>query len=73
MFRRYVLKATKIITLTSIALALVWMTSCKEETINTSLLSNPDNPVVKIETNMGDIFIELYEEKAPKTVENLIR
>jgi peptidyl-prolyl cis-trans isomerase B (cyclophilin B) len=31
-----------------------------------------DMPVVQLETSMGDITIELNEEKAPKTVENFI-
>ncbi len=32
-----------------------------------------ENPVVKIETNMGNIYIELYSDKAPKTVENFLK
>ncbi len=31
-----------------------------------------DMPVVQLETSMGDITIELNEEKAPKTVENFL-
>jgi len=31
-----------------------------------------DNPVVVIKTNMGDIYVELYPDKAPKTVENFL-
>lgn len=31
------------------------------------------NPVVTLETNYGDITLELYTEKAPKTVENFLR
>ena len=30
------------------------------------------NPVVKIETNMGDIYVELDPQKAPLTVENFL-
>ncbi|WP_457640031.1 peptidylprolyl isomerase [Persephonella sp.] len=30
------------------------------------------NPVVVIKTNMGDIYVELYPDKAPKTVENFL-
>lgn len=30
-------------------------------------------PKVKIKTNLGDIVIELYDDKAPKTVENFLR
>lgn len=31
------------------------------------------NPVVRMETNMGNIELELYQDKAPKTVENFLR
>jgi cyclophilin family peptidyl-prolyl cis-trans isomerase len=31
------------------------------------------NPVVKIETSMGDIKVELYQDKAPITVKNFLR
>ncbi len=31
-----------------------------------------DNPQVLIDTNMGSIMLELYPEKAPKTVENFL-
>lgn len=32
-----------------------------------------DNPRVALKTNMGDIVLELYPEKAPKTVENFLQ
>lgn len=32
-----------------------------------------DNPRVKIDTNMGDIVVELYPAKAPKTVDNFLQ
>ncbi|MGD8783164.1 MAG: peptidylprolyl isomerase [Thioalkalispiraceae bacterium] len=32
-----------------------------------------DNPVVKIQTNHGDIYLELYPQKAPKTVANFLQ
>lgn len=31
------------------------------------------NPVVDVKTNMGDFTLELYPEKAPKTVENFLK
>ncbi len=34
--------------------------------------SDPNNPVVVIETSMGTITAELFKEKAPKTVENFL-
>jgi cyclophilin family peptidyl-prolyl cis-trans isomerase len=36
------------------------------------LLSNPTNPVVRISTGKGDMLVELYEDKVPNTVANLI-
>lgn len=32
----------------------------------------PKNPIVKLTTNLGPITIELYPDKAPKTVENFL-
>ena len=32
-----------------------------------------DNPMVLLETTSGDILLELYADKAPKTVENFLR
>jgi cyclophilin family peptidyl-prolyl cis-trans isomerase len=37
------------------------------------LLSNPTNPVVRISTGKGDMLVELYEDKVPNTVANLIQ
>ncbi len=34
--------------------------------------SNPQNPIVLVSTSMGDVKIELYKDKAPKTVENFL-
>ncbi|KXF79804.1 peptidylprolyl isomerase [Enterovibrio coralii] len=31
------------------------------------------NPIVEVETNLGDFKLELYPEKAPKTVENFLK
>lgn len=32
-----------------------------------------DNPRVRLETSLGDIVVELYPDKAPKTVENFLQ
>jgi len=32
-----------------------------------------DNPIIKIQTNHGDIYVELDAEKAPKTVANFLQ
>lgn len=37
------------------------------------LLQAAENPVVKIQTNHGDIHVELYPDKAPKTVTNFLQ
>ncbi|WP_373017753.1 peptidylprolyl isomerase [Thiomicrorhabdus sp.] len=37
-----------------------------------STAEKTDNPQVMLETNMGNILIELYPDKAPKTVENFL-
>lgn len=36
------------------------------------LLSNPTNPVIKIDTSQGVMLAELYEDKVPNTVANMI-
>ncbi len=38
--------------------------------INTCIAANP---VVKLQTNYGDMELELYAEKSPKTVKNFLR
>ena len=35
-------------------------------------VSDPDNPQVTLHTNHGDIVIELFADRAPKTVENFL-
>lgn len=35
-------------------------------------MASAENPIVKLETNVGDITVLLYAEKAPKTVENFL-
>lgn len=34
--------------------------------------SNPDNPVAELHTSHGTITVELFEERAPRTVENFV-
>jgi cyclophilin family peptidyl-prolyl cis-trans isomerase len=36
------------------------------------LLSDPANPVVRLVTGKGDMLVELYEDKVPNTVANLV-
>ena len=36
-------------------------------------LANAANPKVKLETSKGDIVIELYPDKAPKSVANFLQ
>ena len=47
-------------------------TACDADKIDTSLLKDKANPVVKLDTNKGAIYIELYKKEAPVSVENFI-
>jgi len=61
-----------VLSLSVISLVLVSLSACEEKKLATSLLKNPNNPVVRMQTNVGDIFIELYEKEAPISVENFL-
>ncbi len=52
--------------------SLLLLQSCKETEIDTSILENEKHSVVKLVTNKGNIFIELYNDSAPITVENFL-
>jgi len=39
---------------------------------NDRAVSDPDNPTVTLRTTHGDITVELFEERAPRTVENFL-
>jgi peptidyl-prolyl cis-trans isomerase B (cyclophilin B) len=45
----------------------------QSEADNKEPLPATDNPAVLLQTSMGDIVIELYPEKAPKTVANFLK
>ncbi len=36
-------------------------------------MANPTNPVVRLTTSKGDMLIELYEDKVPNTVANMVQ
>ena len=38
----------------------------------TSVASHAENPIVKLETNVGDVTVLLYADESPKTVENFL-
>jgi peptidyl-prolyl cis-trans isomerase A (cyclophilin A) len=38
-----------------------------------SIQAHADNPLVKLATSQGEIIVELYPEKAPRTVANFLR
>ena len=40
--------------------------------VDDSDYDNPDNPAVTLETTKGDITLELFEQRAPRTVENFL-
>ena len=50
-----------------------YLTTCLLLLLTTTVYSEVLVPVVKIQTNMGIIIMELYPDKAPKTVENFLR
>ncbi len=60
----------------SVVLCLLCLTvfsqSCKNKEIDSSILENQNNSVVKLVTNKGNIFIELYNQDAPISVENFL-
>jgi peptidyl-prolyl cis-trans isomerase A (cyclophilin A) len=37
-----------------------------------SAMDDPDNPTVTLHTNRGDVVVELFEKRAPRTVENFL-
>ncbi len=48
---------------------------CKQEEVNSGMIEkykNSPNTIVKMETSQGDIYIELYADKAPQTVANFL-
>jgi peptidyl-prolyl cis-trans isomerase A (cyclophilin A) len=61
-FRRLVL-----MTGTQAAIILAATTACAQST------SNATAPQVKLSTSVGDVIVELYPDKAPKTVENFLQ
>ena len=60
----------------SVVLCLLCLTvlsqSCKNKEIDSSILENQSNSVVKLVTTKGNIFIELYNQDAPISVENFL-
>ncbi len=60
---------TFLITLVFLLLAPLALAQVSAQDLNKE---NPDNPVVLLKTNMGDIYVELFAKQAPKTVKNFI-
>ncbi len=52
--------------LVALAAMILWISQ-------TTVLAAEDNPRVRMQTNMGVVEMELYRDKAPKTVENFLR
>lgn len=40
--------------------------------VSTTGAANAENPIVKLETNVGDVTVLLYADKSPKTVKNFL-
>src|SRR5512139_1753511 len=56
------------------ALLLAVIASCHSPEQTAQRVEEPQHgPKVRITTNLGDIVVELYPEKAPKTVENFLQ
>jgi peptidyl-prolyl cis-trans isomerase A (cyclophilin A) len=76
-FRRLTLVVTAQAAITLIAsTAMAQTATATPATANasaTSTASTASAPKVKISTSMGDIIVELYPDKAPKTVENFLQ
>lgn len=62
------MKRARIITWCILSVLLATGCSVKYDTE----MTDPADPVVKMETSMGDIYIELFEKDAPMTVANFI-
>lgn len=58
--------------LTVLILALV-LGACSDQGQSADTQAVAENPKVLIQTSMGDILIELYPQKAPKTVANFLQ
>lgn len=44
----------------------------QQAAVGTTPITNPSNPMATLETSDGTIIIELFQDKAPKTVENFV-
>lgn len=68
--------ANNILKLVTVAMLLALFAGCDEnaqkDESNSQNLNNEETAMVKFETTKGDILIELYPEKAPKTVDNFL-
>jgi len=66
------LKNFKIETLAIFSVALLLLSSCGDKTSNTEIENIKENTMIQaiIKTSVGDIKLELNDEKAPITVEN---
>jgi len=70
-FARALITATAILALVSPALAQTKPTS--KPTKTAAATGSTDNPVVIMKTSKGTLKIELFKDKAPKSVENFLR
>lgn len=54
-----------------LAISLCMITACQGDKMNFKL-KNEKNPVVKMTTSQGDLYIELYKKEAPISVDNFL-
>lgn len=71
--RRQLLRHGVLPAVSTLAAAFMFGGSAEAATRNVPTRSHAPNPEVRFATNMGDFVVELYPDKAPRTVENFLR
>ena len=55
-----------------IAFSLLFAFGCEQKIQYEKPMSDEKNPVMKMQTTAGDVYIELFEKDAPATVANFV-
>ena len=71
--RRQLLRHGVLPAVSALAAAFMFGGSAEAATRNVPTRSHAPNPEVRFATSMGDFVVELYPDKAPRTVENFLR
>jgi len=56
----------------ALAAAVLALPSCQTEKVTSDKGPDGPNPVVELKTNMGDIEVELFQDRSPGTVKNFL-